>query len=196
MSFIVGRRGSVSRGATRFQHELHIDRTFGANNFVQLLTADGGSFTFQRNAAGEMLPSTISGSTPQTDYTLEYVGTWPSTLSEILTSPTQWRVRDSQDREWLFQTFLDVNVNKYNFARPISVTFRGGLKWTFQYGTYGQPTSLTDSFGKSISFTWIIVDPSVFGSPNPPPARAAAISAAALRTEAASSTSTRPSTPS
>jgi RHS repeat-associated protein len=161
-----------------FQHELHIDAKFGTNDYVQLLTADGSSFPFKRNAAGEMPPSTVSGSTPQTDYTLEFVGTWPATLSEILTTPTQWRVRDSQDREWLFQTLLDTNLNKYNFARPISVTFRGGLQLTFQYGTYGELTSITDSFGKTISFTWIVFDPSVLGSSSPP--RPLAISAATL----------------
>jgi RHS repeat-associated protein len=161
-----------------FQHELQIDRLFGTNNYVQLLTADGSSFPFRRNDAGQMPPSTVSGSTPQTDYTLEFVGTWPATLSEILTTPTQWRVRDSQDREWLFQTLLDTNLKKYNFARPISVTFRGGLRWTFQYGTYGELTSITDSFDKTISFAWIIYDPSELGSTSP--ARPLAISTATL----------------
>ena len=79
----------------------------------------------------------------------------------------------------MLQTFLDPSSNQYSIARPISITFRGGLVWTFQYGTYGQLTSITDSFGKVISFTWVIQDTSVLGQTGVPP-RPAAVSTAVL----------------
>ncbi len=52
---------------------------------------------------------------------------------------TQWQVTDQDDNVWLMQTYLSAATEKYTTALPVSVTFRGGLVWTFTYGTYNEP---------------------------------------------------------
>ena len=99
----------------------------------------------------------------QTDYTLAFVGTWPSNPADVLTSSSQWIMHDPQDRVWTFQTFPDPGTGTYRVGRPISVTFRGGLQWTFTYGTHNELTSIQDSYGKTITFTWILRDMSAVG---------------------------------
>lgn len=144
-----------------FQHELQL---YQSSAFVELETADGGSYEFTRSG-GVWVPYVHGYSlTKQTDYTVDFVGTFPASWSAVLSASTQWQVRDPEDRVWLFQTYLDPATNKYGIAHPISVTFRGGLQWTFTYGTSNELTSITDSYGKSITFTWNLLDPSIFGA--------------------------------
>ena len=99
----------------------------------------------------------------QTDYTLAFVGTWPSNPADVLTSSSQWTMHDPQDRVWTFQTFQDPASGLYRVGRPTSVTFRGGLQWTFTYGTHNELTSIQDSYGKTLSFTWILRDMTAVG---------------------------------
>jgi YD repeat-containing protein len=86
-------------------------------------------------------------------------------------------VTDFEDKVGLFQSFSDP-YDSYHLAHPISVTFRGGLQWTFSYGSNNELVAITDSFGKSITFDWVVADPSTIGGTGVP--RALAISAAHL----------------
>jgi len=70
---------------------------------------------------------------------------------------------DPEDRVWTFQTIFSASSGKYLQGRPISVTFRGGLQWMFTYGTHNELTSIQDSYGKTISFTWTLHDLSAGG---------------------------------
>jgi RHS repeat-associated protein len=163
----------------QFEHELHIHPSFSSGApYVELETAYGASLLFKENAPSTTLLVYYYNNTPQTDYTLEFVGSWPANLPDVLTMSTQWRLHDADDTVWILQTFLDPGSGKYIVARPVSATFRGGLTWTIQYGTYNQPISITDSYGKVISLTWSIEDPSTLGSTAPK--RALAITSAGL----------------
>lgn len=147
-----------------FQQEVH----FLFNSSVvraELATAQGGSFTFQRNAStGAMEPlSPNYGIQPQTDYKLELIGTWPSNLNDLSTSSSQWRMTDSDDAVWVFETYIDPALTNYVIAHPLSVTSRDGLQLTFTYGTYKQLTAITDGFGKSITFDWLLRDRTAAG---------------------------------
>ena len=150
---------SIANWQLDFNHELHIDWYFDVFPNVDLHAANGASYGFARQSNGVMVPRTSTTfPNPQTDYTLEFVGTWPSSLANVLTQVTQWKVKDPQDRVWLFESYYDPTqiARHYGIARPKKVTFRGGLEWTFTYGTSTQLTTITDSFGKSITFDWII----------------------------------------
>ncbi len=150
-----------------FQHEIHIPNNFSVSPQVELAISEGTAVRFIKDAAGNLNPEMQTWFLPQTDYTLEFVGAWPAN-STVLTTQTQWRMRDPQRRTWLFQSFFDPAVNQYSVARPIQVTFEDGLQWTLQYGTNRQLLSVTDTFGKSLSFSWIMRDPSTVGSSLPP----------------------------
>jgi RHS repeat-associated protein len=146
-----------------FQHEIQLNHSTGAR--AELETADGGSYAFDKDSSGsDMIPHPAAiGPRYQTDYTLAFVGTWPSDPADVLLSSSQWRVTDPEDRVWIFQTFQDPATGTYRVGRPISVTFRGGLQWTFTYGSHNELTAIEDSYGKTLSFTWILRDFTAIG---------------------------------
>jgi RHS repeat-associated protein len=146
-----------------FQHEIWFYTN--SADYVELYPSDGsGSYYFARNGSGGMdTQIQMYGIRQQQDYRIEFVGTWPSNHNDLLTYSSQWRMYDAQDRVWLFQTFLDPDSGKYRVGRPVSVTFRGGLQWTFTYGTNSELTSIQDSYGKTITFTWVMRDMTVVG---------------------------------
>lgn len=165
-----GTKGSMFREAVglgnnwrfAFQLELHIS---GSVDWLEVLAPNGTNHPFTRNSSGAYVPDgwPTGGPRFRADYTVEYQGTWPSTPNNILLSSSQWKVRDAQDRTWILQTIADPITTNYRVARPISLTFRGGLQWTFGYGTNNQLTSITDSYGKSITFNWILRDNTASG---------------------------------
>src|SRR5262249_12993933 len=109
-----------------FQHELHLYTYAG---YVELETAEGSSLRFSGNATGTFTAAQQGYSLPrQTDYTLQFVGTYPSSWDNVLAASTQWQVKDSKDRVWTFQTYLEAYTGKYMVALPTSVTFRNGLQ--------------------------------------------------------------------
>jgi RHS repeat-associated protein len=152
-----------------FQRELQLDNTGdGWGQYAELETASGGSFAFSYSRTWSVMqPYQPDYSTVQTDYTLGFVGTWPSDLSTVISASTQWTVHDPDDSVWLFQTYLNPIDGTYDIAVPVSVTFRGGMMWTFGYGSYNEMTSVTDSYGNTITFTWIYWDPSATGLSGP-----------------------------
>jgi hypothetical protein len=146
-----------------FQHEILFNKDFPYNLEVDL--ADGLAVAFKRLSSGAMDRQSWGGPGPknQTGYRMELVGSWPANPSDIALSSSQWKFYDPEDRIWTFQTFLNVNTGKYLQGRPISITFRGGLQWTFTYGTHNELTSIQDSYGKTISFSWAMHDLSASG---------------------------------
>jgi RHS repeat-associated protein len=155
-----------------FQNELQFDTSGWLNGgyYLELETANGGSFGFTYSRVyGNFSPYQPDYSTAQTDYSLQLVGTWPSNPATMMSESTQWTVHDPEDRVWLFQTYLNPLSNYYDIAHPVSVTFRGGLTWTFTYGSYNQVTSVTDSYGNTISFNWTVYNPTVNGVSGAPP---------------------------
>lgn len=113
-----------------------------------------------------MDPLSLSG-LPQTELQLAFVGTWPSPLSNVETTVTQWRVTDYQGTVWLMQTFnaFGESPAKYRVARPITRTTRDGYQWSYTYDATGHVSAITDSFGRAITFTWRTLDPAImFGT--------------------------------
>ena len=142
-----------------FQRELQFNSYIWPwGQYLALSTADGGSFGFHyNNVYGIMSPYQPDYSTAQTDYTLTSLGDL-SDRSNFMSESTQWTVQDPDGSVWLFQTYLNPISGYYDLGHPLNVTFRGGQVWTFTYGTYNQVASVTDSYGNTITFNWIIYD--------------------------------------
>jgi RHS repeat-associated protein len=139
-----------------FQHEIGLDPNNGGR--LELETADGGSYPFYKGDSGLQLyaGNWKYGPPRQNMYKMEYVGSWPANTADILNASSQWKMTDPNDAVWIFQTIQDPTIGNYRTGRPISVTFRGGLQWTFTYGSYHELTSIQDSYGKQITFTWTL----------------------------------------
>jgi len=157
----------LANWAFDFQLELLIYNCCSPTPNISVLTPNGASPGFQSNGSSTLLP-TGTFATPQTNYALSIVGAWPANLTA---APTTWTLTDSSDTTYTLQTFRDPVSGAYWIARPISMTRRNGVTWTFTYGSKYQISSITDYFGNRISFSWL------YNSSNGAPA---AISAANL----------------
>jgi RHS repeat-associated protein len=146
-----------------FQYELQIGYDWTYYQRVVLVTPQGASYSFARQSDGTMTPYVNSG-WPQTQFTLALNGTWPSNLSTLATAKSKWILTDPDGAVWNIETFLNPATNEYEIARPVKKTTRNGLVWNFSYGSHYELTSITDSYGKSVSFSWLLADPSVVGA--------------------------------
>jgi hypothetical protein len=150
-----------------FQFELQIGASWndltGANGQVLLLTStcDAPSFMTDNQKDTTLVPFTsvraqyynqAGYNNPQTDYTLSFVGAWPTTVTA---QSTTWELTGPDDTVYMLKTFLSPISGKYDTARPVSITRRNGMTLTLAYGSMNQLTSITDNFGNVISFTWV-----------------------------------------
>jgi YD repeat-containing protein len=150
-----------------FQFELQIGVSWndnvGGNGQVLLLTPTGAAPSFMTDNQKDttLVPFTsVKGqyynqagyNNPQTDYTVSFVGAWPATVTA---QSTTWKLTGPDDTVYMMRTFLSPYSGKYDTARPVSITRRGGMTLTLAYGSANQLTSITDSFGNAITFTWI-----------------------------------------
>lgn len=141
-----------------FQLQLQIPPNFAYYQRVSLLTPDGAAYVFARQGDGSMSPYTpFTRPLPQTDFALELVGAWPSSPGNIENVPSTWQVTGPDESVWLFETTPD-QLGKYRIARPTQRTSRLGHVTTFSYTSLGVLTSISESRGKSISFTWATED--------------------------------------
>ena len=151
-----------------FQVELQISGDWESLRTVTVSLPHGRAVSFQRQTSGTVTPYTpASHPRPQTDYTLSLVGTWPSNLNTIRNAATTWTLRDQADNVWTLQTLADTNTGLFTVARPTSVVRRNGQQLTFQYGAARELTSITDSFGKTITFDWHLIDQTTIGGTGP-----------------------------
>ena len=144
-----------------FQYELQFATTdWNGSNKLTMMTPQGAALTFDRRSDGSMV---ADSSQVQTDYTLKFVGAWPSDLTTLRNSSTQWTMQDSDDTVWTLRTLLNPATGHYDIARPTQIVRRTGLQWTLAYGSHGELSSITDSLGKVISFDWLLDDETVGG---------------------------------
>jgi RHS repeat-associated protein len=147
-----------------FQVELQLGEGWEAQRSVAVTFPRGVAISFARQTNGTMAPYTPAAyPRPQTDYTLTFNGTWPTDLNTIRNAKTYWTLRDAEDNVWSLETFADSATGLFTIARPTQVVYRSGLTLTFAYGSVYQLTSVTDSFGKQITFTWDMIDPALVG---------------------------------
>jgi YD repeat-containing protein len=140
-----------------FQHELAIDASFASSGRVSLKTADGASYDFRRQSDGSMAAifAASSNGARNTDYQLAFEGAWPADLNLVRTMKTRWRVVDPRGATWILESFSQPGLSAaFEVARPVSLTRGDGYGQSFAYGPLSELQSLTDSFGRQITFTW------------------------------------------
>jgi len=117
-----------------------------------IIAPDGTAFNFTRDG-NNFVPTAFN---PVGGYRLELVGTPPSSWSTIFATSSQWRVTETSGRVWILQTFIPDITSSSNFVigRVVSITERDGYEKNFTYGSSGEVSTITDTFGRAIQLTW------------------------------------------
>ena len=151
------------RASFSIQLTISPNYSYASNEWLVTLPS-GRSVSFKRNSDGSFSADNgASTALPATDVKLAFVGTWPSSSSNMVAGPTTWKVTDEYDNVWTLQTYLDAQFGNYTVALPVSMVDRNGLVQTYTYGTSAELTAISDSAGKSINFVWMYNDPSTVG---------------------------------
>lgn len=141
-----------------FSYELHIQETsFAIAPYMTLYQPDGTSYDFELQTDGSIVP--IDGDAAQTPVTLQLVSTLPADLNQMTDSPSQWLVTLADNRTILLEGFKPEGQTQYTIARPIEITSLDGYKQTFQYDNIDALSNITDSLGRTLSFSWLIKPP-------------------------------------
>jgi len=137
--------------------ELHLGDDW-STGVAGLATPRGGHYTFSKSGVA-MIPTTSTAyPVKQTDYALEFVGTWPGTLATVRSAKSSWIVRDAEDRTWYLETHLNPSTGDFDTARPVRIVEPSGLETALQYSANGALFSATDSYGRTLTFDWIYVE--------------------------------------
>ena len=135
---------------------------------VAVLAPEGTGYAFILQSNGQWLPDPALGAANiPTDIKLEFVGTLPSDLATIRTSPNIWKLTDSEDNAWVIRTAIGPNDGYYDRGWPISRTARDGYVWNFAYNSDSSLASITDSFGRIANFSWYQFFTTTLASPPP-----------------------------
>lgn len=102
------------------------------------------------------MPRASSGAVSY-DYSISYVGTLPADLSTIKNAPSTWKVTGPDDRVWSVATAAPVNYSTtFDWGVPTQIAWGDGYVWTFAYAGDGRLNTITDTFGRTLSFDWNI----------------------------------------
>jgi YD repeat-containing protein len=147
--------------------EFHI--ASGPNDAVagSVFLPDGTSHPFLANAAGvfgEYAPRYFATNRVR----IAFIGSLPTTTGVLLAAPGTFVMTDNKDTVWTMVTTADKS-GLYRVARPAKAVFRDGYTLNYAYtttvGVTGkQLSSVTDNFGRAMTFTWSYVDPGQFAS--------------------------------
>lgn len=133
---------------------------------LAIVMPDGTAYDFKMASGGALVADTATGAVyASTELKLEYVGTLPASLADLGTASSQWRLTDGSDTVWTFQTFPRPNASAYEVGRPASRVTRDGYQWTYAYRPDNSLQTVTDSFGRTATFTWSTYFVSSLASP-------------------------------
>jgi YD repeat-containing protein len=161
---VVGLPNTLANWTFGFSYELQIPDNWPSPPRVTVLTPTGSAYVFERNSDGSMSPyRPAARPLPQTDYQLSLIGTWPSNLTTLKTAASSWKLTGPDGETILLTTQAQKSDDPNNpmssqflRARPTKITQRSGLAWSFRYGSLGELTQLTDSYGNLITFEWLV----------------------------------------
>lgn len=146
--------GELNGWSFGFALEWHLHDYIATGYASQLYIPDGISASYGK-VGNNFVPPSV---TPNTRYKVEFVGTPPADWGTVFNASTQWRITETETgRIWLLQTFAkDYNTAtlRYSVARPIKITDADGYVQNLAYGSMGELTSVTDSYGRVLNFTW------------------------------------------
>lgn len=153
-----------------FGYEIQLGNFSGSpaapNAKVAVLAPDGTGFGYVLQANGQWAPDPAWGAAQAPKYLkLEFVGTLPGNLADVDNAPSIWKLTDSADTVWTMQTRLEPNRSRYLKAWPTQKLSRSGYQWSFAYNPDSSLGSITDSFGRTATFTWNKFQFSTLSSP-------------------------------
>lgn len=144
-----------------FALELHLGDDWDTAGRLGLNTPRGAHYRLIKSGASIVDDLTSSRPLPSTDYLVEYVGTFPGSLSSVRSGKSHWIVRDPESHTWSLETFYNDETEKWDVARPVRVTDNSGVELALAYDAAGVLRSVTDSYNRRISLEWL----EVFGKP-------------------------------
>ncbi|QGM99944.1 RHS repeat protein (plasmid) [Methylocystis parvus] len=149
--------GAVGGWQFNFQMELRvqINSPWATANSVTLYLPNGVPYEFIYSGSGTSF-TPWSGGVQQGRYKVDYLGALPLNWSVIWAGQSTWQVTDTvENRVWVLKSFPEPGTSpvEYQVARPVSMN-KGGYAWTLAYDANGYLQTLTDSFGRSLGFTW------------------------------------------
>ena len=152
-------RGLIGGWNFSFGYEIQLGTFSGSpsspNAKVAILAPDGTGFGFVLKSNGEWIPDPSIGAANTPNYwKLEFVGTLPSNLADIKAGSHSWKLTDDNDTVWTLQTRIGPDGGSYLTGWPTQMVRRDGYHWTFAYASDSSLASITDSFGRSATFTW------------------------------------------
>ncbi len=152
-------RSPLSAGNWTFGFSVELQLTANLSAGIITVAMPGGAtLAFQKQTDGSLAPyATSQFPLVRTDFKLELNGSWPSPITSLTASSSTWTLRSPQ-AEWTLSTRLDPVSGKYLVATPDTYVERQGPTWTFAYGSLGELESLTDQFGNSLTFAWLIAE--------------------------------------
>jgi RHS repeat-associated protein len=158
-----------------FAHEIQLGAFSGSpaspTAKMALVASDGTAYDFVMQSGGAIVPDATTGAqyVPK-NIKIEAVGALPTTLSNVTAASSQWKMTDEDETVWTFQTFPRRGFSGYLMGRPISRTTKENYRWDFTYATDGALQSITDSFGRTLNFSWNYFTINVAGTDNYPEA--------------------------
>lgn len=142
-----------------FGYEIQLGTFSGSpstpNAKIALLAPDGTGYGFVLQSSGQWVPDPALGAANKpNNLKLEFVGTLPSNLADIKAASSTWKLTDRNDTVWTFQTRVAPNGTSYNAGWPTEKATREGYEWDFAYNSDSSLASVTDSFGRTATFSW------------------------------------------
>ncbi|WP_397405158.1 glycine-rich protein [Phenylobacterium sp.] len=147
----------LTNWTTGFGLELHLGQGWSSGR-AGLNTPGGGHYRFIKSGNVMVADTPSDYPLPRTDYSLEFVGTFPATITDVKNAKSNWIVRDDQNSIWYMETVYSPNTGKWEIARPTRRVDRSGNELAFVYDAFGALYSVTDSYGRRITFGWIDID--------------------------------------
>lgn len=150
------------------------------NATVAILLPDGTGYAFKLQTDGTWIEAPNSGSgNASNNLKLELDDALPADLGTLRDAATTWRLTDRNDTVWTLETRTGPNGGHFLWGWPTSMVRRSGYSQTFSYGSDGGLDSITDSLGRTASFTWEKTNITTLANPTagrlPIPARVSSI---------------------
>jgi YD repeat-containing protein len=149
-----------------FGYELHIKAPFGSWNALTLHVPDGACYDFRRDTTGALVSTEDDAG--QIAISLALDGAWPTDLNTLTDSSTRWRVTLPDNRVVTLETVQPSGSTEFTVARPVTIADLDGYTQTFRYDALGALQTITDNLGRTLTFTWLVLDPSLYGGTSAP----------------------------
>lgn len=136
-------------------YELQLDPWyFEYDRKVSIFFPEGTSYDFQKQADGTLKSSDDDAN--QVQFKVEFEGTWPTDLNDVYATPSYWKLTLINNQIIRFKTFKMTGESSYSNGRPIEIIHPNGYRQTFHYGEFDELTSISDNYGRELTFTWIM----------------------------------------